>query len=488
MILIQLLGTSYIYSMKHIWFCLLFCGLLPFHTFSQGTPEAADPEAALIRGIFEAALTQSDCYENLRTLCKKVPPRLSGSPGAAKAVEWGQKVMEATGLDSVWLQEVMVPHWERGKAEVAYFKDKQGKSTVPVCALGGSIATPKKGIKAQVVEVQNLRELEKLGREKLQGKIVFYNRPMEARLLNTFHAYGGCVDQRSQGAIEASKFGALAVVVRSMNLRIDDYPHTGNMRYNPELDSIPACAISTRGAEMLSKRLKEDPNLEFSLKMNCKWFPMAPSHNVIGELKGSEFPDEIIVVGGHLDAWDLAEGAHDDGAGVVQSLEVLNLFKKTGYRPKRTVRAVFYMNEENGMRGALKYAEIAKKNQENHIAGIESDRGGFTPRGFSVDGSQEVLELIQSWGKFLKPYFLHDLKPGYGGVDIGPLKKQGAALFGFLPDSQRYFDYHHASNDVFEAVNKRELELGAASMAALIYLISEHGLPEHRVRQDAHQH
>lgn len=437
-----------------------------------------DKDAALIRKLFDQALTQSNCYEDLRYLCKEIGPRLSGSEQAAEAVEYVHMRMGQMGLDRVEKQACMVPHWVRGASERASIRSKEGRYSVPVCALGGSIGTGRKGIYAPVIEVLSLEEVAQMDRKDVEGKIVFFNRPMEPKHLDTFHAYSGCVDQRGHGASEASKMGALAVVVRSMNLRADDFPHTGNQRYDEGIKPIPTCAISTNGADLLHAELQKDPDLQFYLQMNCKTLPEVESHNVIGEWKGSEFPDEIIVLGGHLDSWDLGEGAQDDGAGVVQAMEVFNLFKLAGYQPKRTIRVVAWMNEENGMRGALKYAEVAAAKGEVHIAGVESDRGGLTPRGFTVDANDAVFQAVSHWGALLEPYMLHDIVRGYGGVDISPLRNQGTALFGFLPDSQRYFDFHHAASDVFEAVNKRELELGAASMAAFIYLLSEYGLPK----------
>jgi len=444
---------------------------------SQGAESVASEHEIMIRRIYDQALQSSDCYENLRYMCKQIGPRLSGSENAEKAVDWVSDVFNEMGVDRVEKQPCLVTHWERGNPESAYFKSEAGKFKVPVCALGGSIATGKKGIKAGVVEVFSLDEVNEMSEEDLKGKIVFFNRPMDPTFLNTFAAYSGCVDQRSSGAWEAGKKGAIGVVVRSMNLRLDDFPHTGGVRYRDGVDPIPACAISTNGAELLHKQLMKDPELEFFLKMDCKSFPDAPSFNVIGEITGSEFPDEIILVGGHLDSWDLGEGAQDDGAGTVQSIEVLNLFLKMGYKPKRTIRAVAFMNEENGMKGALEYGRVAEEKQENHIAAIESDRGGFTPRGFTVQNSDENLKFVKSWDELLDPYMLDKIMKGYGGVDISPLKFQGATLIGFMPDSQRYFDFHHAASDVFEAVNKRELELGAASMAGLVYLIDQNGLP-----------
>lgn len=430
----------------------------------------------MIRCIFSQALTQGKSYEHLRYLCTTIGPRLSGSEGAAQAVSWTRQLMEGMGLDRVYLQEMMVPHWVRGEKEKAKIRSKTGSQEVPVCALGGSVGTGKKGLRAQVVEVQDFEQLRGLGREKVQGKIVFFNRPMDPAYILAFQAYGGAVNQRSSGAVEAAKMGALGTIVRSMNLAKDDYPHTGAMRYQEGITKIPAVAISTNGADLLSQKLKNDANLQFELHMNPETLPDAVSHNVVGEIKGSEYPDEIIVVGGHLDSWDLGQGAHDDGAGCLQAIEVLQLMKELNYKPKRTIRAVMFMNEENGLRGGLKYAELAIKNKEHHIAAIESDAGGFTPRGFSIDAPDQKVSQISRWKHLLAPYGLNDIGKGGGGADIGPLKNEKTALIGLRPDSQRYFVHHHAANDTFDQVNRRELELGGASMAALVYLLDQYGL------------
>jgi len=389
-------------------------------------------------------------------------------------VEWGKEELDAMGLDRVWLQPVMVPKWIRGTFEYANIESSPGNTiNVPVCALGGSVATPLSGIRAEVIEVQSFEELNALSKDLVKGKIVFYNRPMQADLINTFSAYSGCVDQRFSGAEEAAKMGAVGVIVRSMNLRLDDYPHTGSMSYGdlPLKKRIPAAAISTNGAELLSSMLSLNKNLKFYLKQNCKNLPDVQSYNVIGEIKGAKYPEEIMVVGGHLDSWDLGDGSHDDGAGVVQSMEVLRIFKNIGYRPKRTLRVVLYMNEENGQKGAAKYTELAKKNKENHVFALESDAGGFSPRGFSIDTTPEKLTTIQSWETYFEPYLIHLFVKGGSGADIAPLKTSDNVLAGLRPDSQRYFDFHHAANDTFDAINKRELELGAATMASMVFLI-----------------
>ncbi len=440
-------------------------------------PTADRADSVVIRRLFDEALTNGKSYENLRVLCKQVGPRLSGSPQGAKAVEWGVAAMKAAGADSVWLQPCMVPHWERGKAETARVLGATGLAKVPVCALGGSVGTGGK-LTAAVVEVRTFEELAALPESAVKGRIVFFNRSMEPRHVSTGAAYGGAVGQRGRGAIEAAKRGAVGVLVRSMSLRNDDLPHTGAMRYEESVTKIPAAAISTAAADQLSAALKTTPTLQFELRMDCRTLPDAPSFNVVGEVRGATRPQDVILVGGHLDSWDLAEGAHDDGTGCVQSIEVLRLLKTGGRRPARTVRAVLFANEENGTRGAQEYARQAKMEtaRRRPLAAIESDGGGFTPRGFSVEGSAATVAAVQKWRPLLAPYLVDNIGAGHGGTDIEPLAAQGTVLIGLNPDSQRYFDLHHAANDVFEAVNRRELELGGAAMAALVWLISERGL------------
>jgi len=432
-----------------------------------------------IKTFFDTSLLNGQAYEWLDYLTNRIGSRLSGSLGAERAVAWTKAELDALGLDRVYLQPVKVPKWVRGAKEFALIETAPGVTfNVPITALGGSVATPSVGLKAFVVEVQGIEELKTLGREQIEGKIVFFNRPMQANLISTFQAYSGCVDQRYSGAKEASAYGAVGVIVRSMNLRLDNLPHTGAMSYGDQDASkrIPAAAISTNAAEKLSKLLKLEPKLKFLFRQQCKTYPDVWSHNVIGEITGSEFPKEIIVVGGHLDSWDLGDGAHDDGAGVVQSMEVLRLFKATGYKPKRTIRVVLFMNEENGLRGGNAYADNALLTAEKHIFALESDAGGFTPRGFSFNCSDEEFAQVESWKPLFKPYLIHYFEQGGSGADIRPLKNKYNVLAGLRPDSQRYFDHHHAENDTFDAVNKRELELGAATMTSLIYLYDKYGL------------
>ncbi len=441
----------------------------------------AQTDSVMMRKIFDEALVNGQCYENLRYLCKKIGPRLSGSTGAQKSVEWSKKLMESYGFDRVYLQEVMVPHWVRGEKEQGYIVTGTKRTPIALAALGMSVATPKTGITAEVIELHSLKELETLGEAKIKGKIVFFNRPFDERFIEAGTAYGTAGDQRNAGPGAASKYGAVAVIVRSLTSALDNYPHTGGTSYGTN-KPIPAAAISTIAANQLSAILQQHQSgpVKFYLKTNCQSLPDVLSYNVIGEIKGSENNNKYITVGGHLDSWDLAEGAHDDGTGVMQSVEVLRIYKALGYKPKNNIRAVFFMNEENGHKGGLKYAEQALKDKEEHIAALETDEGGFTPRGFSFDHATPafITGINRQWKKLFEPYEADRLVAGGSGTDIGPLRETHpkAMLIGFRPDSQRYFDVHHTPNDVFENVNKRELELGAASIASLIYLIDQHGL------------
>ena len=438
---------------------------------------AQTSDEKMLKDIYNLSLTNGKCYYWLEHLSNKIGSRLSGSENAEKAVQYTKAQLETLGLDKVYLQEVMVPKWVRGEKETAFILENKTKIAVPIAALGGSVATSKNGLTAEVIEVQGIEDLKKWG-DKIKGKIMFYNRPMDPTFIETFKSYGGCVDQRYSGAKEAAKFGAVGTIVRSMNLRLDDYPHTGTQSYGDLQPSeyIPTAAISTNGAELLSQKLKANPTLKFYFKQSCEQMEDVLSYNVVGELKGSEYPDNIMVVGGHLDSWDLADGSHDDGAGVVQSMEALHIFKSLGYKPKNTIRVVLFMNEENGGRGGKKYAELAKTNKENHIFALESDSGGFSPRGFSIEADDANFQRISSWKNLFEPYLIHSFVKGGAGADINPLSSGKIVKAGLKPDSQRYFDYHHALNDNFDAINKRELELGAATMTSLLYLIDQNGI------------
>lgn len=442
--------------------------------------EPKNDDAFFIRSIYDKALTEGRCYEWLTHLTTNIGGRLAGSPQAAAAVEYTRQMLDTLGLDSVWLQPCVVPHWVRGDKEQVRIVNSNtlGSVDLKALALGNSVGTSKHGITAEVIEVKSLDEVEQLGQKVIKGKIVFYNRPMDPKQVRTFNAYGGAADQRVFGASKAAQYGAVAVLVRSLTTRLDDFPHTGVLVYDEEIEKIPALAISTNDAELLSSLLKKE-SVRMFLKANCQKLADAPSFNVIGEIKGSEFPGEIILIGGHLDSWDVGDGAHDDGAGCVHAMDVLQLLKRLNYQPKRTIRCVLFMNEENGLAGGKEYAKVSNDKNEYHLAAIESDAGGFTPRGFSCEGQDSVFndkfKKVTEWLPLLEAYDL-SFSVGGSGADISPLKSQNGLLFGFRPDSQRYFDYHHTEIDTIDAVNKRELELGAAAITSLVYLIDKYGL------------
>ena len=441
--------------------------LLSLKGFSQAE------DSVMIKKISDEILINGKAYENLRHLTKKIGGRLAGSPQMTMAEQWGEKVMKEGGADKVIMQECKVPHWVRGgddKAKVA------GGKELDVVALGNSMGTGKNGVKAEVLLVNSFDDLEKK-KDQVKDKIVFYNYKFNPTFVQTFRSYGDASQYRGNGPSRAAKYGAKAVIVRSMSHSTDNNPHTGATRYVDSFPKIPAVAIGLRDADWLNEELQKG-KLTVEIKTNGHFLDSAIGHNVIGELTGSEFPNEIITVGGHLDSWDNCEGAHDDGAGCVQTIEILRAFKAIGYKPKRTIRFVLFANEENGLRGGNKYAEEAKVKNEKHIFALESDAGGFTPRAFGFTMSEEQFQKVLQWKPLIAPYGCSEFNRGGGGADIGPLRRAFpiTALAGLSPDSQRYFDIHHARNDVFENVNKRELELGAVNMAALIYLIDKYGL------------
>ena len=459
---------------------LIVYALIAFMTPLSIKAQNGDEDAQMVRKIYDAALTQSMAYPWLYDMCTKIGPRLSGSAGAKKAVDYTRLMLDSSGF-STKLQACMVPHWVRGEKEVLKTVNSKTlkNSELRVLSIGNAVGTGAKGVTGDIIEVKSLDEVDALG-EKVKGKIVFYNRPMDRKQIHTFIAYGGAGDQRHTGPSRAAKYGALAVIVRSLSTELDDRPHTGALVYDPKYPKIPAVCISTNDAEKLSKALTTEGSIKVFMRTTCEMLPDVESHNVMGEIKGSEFPNEVIVVGGHLDSWDPAQGAQDDGAGCMQSMDVLNLMKRIGYKPKRTIRCVLFMNEENGGKGGAKYAEEAKANtNEKHIFAIETDAGGFTPRGITFDAETDIFtekfKKVTAWQTLLQPYGIEFSKGG-SGADIGPLKPQKLLLAGLRPDSQRYFDFHHTAFDTIDAVNRRELELGAAAMASLIFLIDKYGL------------
>jgi carboxypeptidase Q len=457
-----------IQMLKSVFFFLL----IPLTVFGQRTVTYD----SLAKKIMIEGLASGKAYSMLAELSNGIGPRLSGSENAEKAVQWAKKTMEMLGFDNVHLEKVEVPHWVRGDIEQAVivsYASYQNKK-MNICALGGSIGTSKNGISAEVIEVQSWDELRSIG-ERAKGKIIFFNRPMNRALFSTGAAYGGAVDQRGRGASEAAKYGAVAVLVRSMTTRSDDYPHTGSVVYIDSIAKIPAAAISTMAADGLSELLAKEKKVTVRLELNCQILPDVPSSNVIGEWRGSEKPDEIVTIGGHLDSWDKGRGAHDDGAGCMHCVEAVRLLKVLGLQPKRTIRVVLFMNEENGLRGAKAYAQ-AHLDKEKLTASIESDNGGFSPRGFTVQADSIKTEKILHWTYALRPLEADRLSKGGSGADIGELAKHGIPSLGLRTDSQKYFDYHHSDLDTIDKVNERELELGAVAVAIMAYMLANEDL------------
>lgn len=453
--------------MKKILFLVL---AFPFFAHSQTS------DSAVIKQISDEMLRNGKAYDLLYQLTKQIGGRLAGSPAFAKAVQWGKTSLENLGADQVILQECMVPHWVRGgadKATIISINHKETKRELDVVALGNSLGNGT--ITAPVLAVEDFDELEKR-KDEVKGKIVYFNHAFDPRFIKTFQAYGEAVVYRGAGPSRAAKYGAVGVMIRSMTESVANDPHTGGTHYNDAYPKIPAIAVGPRDADYIWE-LGKYASFTLSMTTNGHFLPDTIGHNVIGILKGSEFPDEIITVGGHLDSWDVNEGAMDDGTGIVQTMEILRTMKALGIHPKHTIHFVLFANEENGLRGGLKYAQEAKKNGEKHIFALESDAGGFTPRGFSLDLNKDQLAKVRSWIPLLAAYGTNEISAGGGGADVGPLGQMlGTPVGELMPDSQRYFDLHHARTDVLENVNKREMLLGAVNMASLLYLIDKYGL------------
>ncbi len=434
-------------------------------------------DSSNIRKLSDYILENHVCYEDLRVLCKTVGHRISGSPAAAKAVLWGQKALREAGCDRVFLQPVKVPHWIRGEEKFAVQLNNGTLKKFKPLNLGNAIGTNGKALNAPIIEVTNVKELEQLGVENINGKIVFFNHKWNQKIVSPFDEYGGCVYYRWAGASEAAKFGAVGCIIRSAGSDKTDFAHTGSMKYDDRYNKIPAMSISFEEAEQLQNYCRNGLVKQGSIISTCHFDEEVPSYNVVGEIKGSDFADEIITIGGHLDSWDVGEGAHDDGAGCVQSIEVMRALKKCGIKPRRTVRCVLFMNEENGLRGGNEYARLAVQNKENHICAIETDAGGNSPRGFDLKMTPEQKVKVQNWKNLFLPYGVYNFEEEGGGADISPLRKElGTPLMGLQPDPQRYFDLHHTHNDVFEQVHRRELSLGAVAMTAMVYMLTEYGL------------
>ncbi len=452
-------------------FTFLFSILFSSMAFGQIT------DSLFLGSIYQEALVRGEAYENLRSLCKDVGARLTGSAEAEMAVYWGERVLNTYGLDSVYLQPIEVPHWERGTKEAGWIVDDEGAIyPIHLSALGGSVGTDGL-LSGDLVIARDMDHLKSMSKAEVEGKTVFVNQAFNQGLLNTFSAYSACWSMRGYGAVEASKLGAKAIIIRSLASHIDPYPHTGSMYYVDSVQRIPAAAISTEDAEHIVA-LAENGSLSLRLEMDCRFYGNVPSYNVIGELHGRQ-KNKVVTFGGHLDSWDLGEGAHDDGAGIAHSMEAIRILKDLEYEPEYTLRVVLFMNEENGNMGGKTYASWVEEKGEEHIAALESDAGGGIPMGFGIVGDKKQVKFVRQFKELYYPFGIYTLDPGYGGVDIGPLKDYfpGMLQMGMRPNSQEYFKYHHSDNDVFENVDKRELEMGCAAFCSMIYLVDKHYRP-----------
>ena len=462
--------------MKKFLFFILFAPLL---TYAQN----ANDDSLFIHKIAVNILSSDASYNNIHYLTKNIGQRLSGSPHMYMAEQWGAQALKDAGADNVIMQQCMVPHWVHNGSDKAMvnYKGKNGNGqsyTLNILSLGNSVGTNNDGLKAPLIRVNNFDELE-VKKNDLKGKIVFYNNPFDDTLINTFSTYGKNIIYRIIGADRASKYGALAIMIRSMtNTPGQNYPHTGALNYNDSVKKIPAAAMGLLDVKKLDSLFDENLDVTCSLTTYGTMLPDTIAHNVIGELKGSEHPEQIITVGGHLDSWYPAEGANDDGTGIVQTIEVLRVLKALNYQPKHTIRFVLFANEENGTRGAKQYASEAKRKNEQHIFALESDAGGFTPRGFAFDvDDNTAMQKINTWKPLFHPYYGDRFDVGEAGADVGYLKEAfHTPQAGLNPDSQRYFYIHHAAADVLENVDIREMKMGAINMAALIYLVDKYGL------------
>ncbi len=454
-------------------FFLVFCW--PFLTQAQ-----VNQDSIIIKKMSDEIMTNGKAYDLLRQLTKQIGGRLAGSPQQQNAAIWGKRNMESFVADKVFMQPCKTPNWQRGGKDFASVVRINGKAMnrpLAALALGNSLGSNGL-IEAELLAVADFDELEERKAE-VKGKIVYYHSMFDPTIIQTFGAYGKAGVYRSTGASRAAKYGAVGVMLHSLSSAPDNAPHTGGMKYDEDYPKIPAVALGPNDAKELYANAKKG-TIRVQMQTYGYFLPDADENNVVAEIKGSTFPNEIITIGGHLDSWDVNEGAHDDGAGIVQTMEILRTMKALNYQPKRTIRFVLFANEENGMRGGNKYAELAKLNNEKHVFALESDAGGFTPRAIGISAtSPEQFKKMQQWASLLKPYGT-EITAGGGGADIGPLKNVNPSivLAGLVPDSQRYFDLHHAKTDVFENVNKRELLLGAVNMAAIIYLVDQYGVPK----------
>ncbi|MDR6457590.1 hypothetical protein J2786_000683 [Chryseobacterium vietnamense] len=448
----KILGTS-----------LLLFGMVAFGQSKE--------DSIQFRKISTEILNNGKGYSELRELTKNIGHRLSGSEAYEKSVKWAEQKLREAGADKVWLQEVMIPVWERGK-ESLNIQTSNGKwKSLKMLSLGNSEGTGGKDVSGEIIMVKSMEEYDKLPAEKVKDKIVFFNYAFSQSFIETFKAYGDAAKYRTTAASLTAKKGGKFAIVRSLSSAFDDVPHTGAMRYEDKVSKIPAVAIGSTTADELEALLKKQ-KVTAKLNSNCGMKGEKLSHSVIGEITGKK-DQSVIVVGGHLDSWDVGEGAHDDGAGIVQSIEVLRTFKKLAIPNNHTIRVVCFANEENGVKGGIQYGKTVKEKNEKHLFAIETDAGGFAPRGIALDMDDAKRNQIKSWSNLFLPYGVYNFEERFSGTDLYPLHDMGIPAAELMPDSQRYFDIHHTEEDTFEKVNRRELLLGATALTQIIYMIDK---------------
>jgi Zn-dependent M28 family amino/carboxypeptidase len=438
-------------------------------TFAAGAITAGDPASDARGRILEAARTDSQAYDKLAWLTDRIGNRLSGSTNLDRAIAWASDQLKKDGIEHVWTEEVLVPHWVRNHESGRIVAPSEQR--LALLALGGSIATPPGGVTGEVVQVDSLDTLRALG-EKARGKIVLLSKEMQ-RGFNAESGYGALSPLRGDGPAEAAKLGATAALVRSLGTATFRLPHTGATKFPDDGPKIPAAAISAEDAMLIGRLLAAGEVVKVQLELGCEMLPDAKSANVLGEIRGREKPDEIVVLGAHLDSWDVGAGAIDDGAGVAMVMETMRILRKLELAPRRTLRAVLFTNEENGLRGGRDYTERHAKEMPLHVAAIETDSGGAPPVAFGVSAGEGGLDVVKEIAKPLADLGIKDVFPRGGGADIGPMKKYGVPLLGHMPDSTYYFDYHHTEADTLDKVERSALDKNVAALAYLAFSLAD---------------
>ncbi len=441
----------------------LLIGLLISERVDGSSPDEIQRQyASVAQRIIDRAIDSQEGFDRLAFMCDRFGARFSGSPQLEQAIDWCLKTMRSDGLEEVRGEEVKVPHWVRGEESVTMLEPR--RHPCPMLGLGGSVGTPEEGVEAEVIVVRDFDELER-AKARIPGKIVLFNAP--------FTEYGKTVVFRSRGAIEAAKLGAVASLIRSVGPFSMQTPHTGAMGYDDSVRKIPHAAITSEDAEMMQRLQDRGERIVVSLKMEAQTLAPVSSRNVIAEWRGREQPEEIVVVSGHIDSWDVGQGAMDDGGGCLAAWEAVRLLKELNLRPRRTIRIALWTNEENGMAGVKGYRKAHKEELERHVLAMESDAGVFEPQGFSFTGSEKAMPYFESVVQLLKPLGDLKMKWGAGVSDIMYLLQEGVPVMGVDVDREKYFWYHHTSSDTIDKLDRSEFNRCVAAYAVMAYIVAD---------------